>query len=355
MAISPDNLPDTDEPTDETSRTRRNALRALIAGGGAAAGVAAFGKTASAADDEELLLGDSALAEARNTSQSPTTLVYDGPAYGDDGLSVLGVGDAIPVPEGPGVPPSPRRFPAFIGGYGNELVVNGLLGSAATSLGYGVVAVNLAGEAATDTDPVPIALFVNAGSGAQVRFEPGEQSGPSAGQHTPGELYVDADYTLWYSIEGEEPDTVDWVSLSAAASGAGAFHAIDPQRAYDSRQAGFSPDGGEMLAPNTNRVISVANGHDGGGSVILEDAVPEGATAVQINLTAANPTAENFLAVTSGDSEVTQTSVLNWGADELQIANSITVPINADREIRVYCGDQTGSTHFLVDVFGYYL
>lgn len=182
-------------------------------------------------------------------------------------------------------------------------------------------------------------------------------AGPPPGTHIAGDLYRDAEGTLWFTVPApteDEPLAVRFVKL-AGTPAAGSFHAINPQRAYDSRQAGFSPDGGEMLAPNTNRVISVANGHDAGGNVILEDAVPMGATAVQINLTAANPTAENFLAVTDGDTMTTETSVLNWAPDELQIANSITIPVNANREIRVYCGDQTGSTHFLVDVFGYYL
>jgi hypothetical protein len=29
--------------------------------------------------------------------------------------------------------------------------------------------------------------------------------------------------------------------------------------------------------------------------------------------------------------------------------------VNAKREIKVFCGDQTGSTDVIVDVFGYYL
>ncbi len=85
------------------------------------------------------------------------------------------------------------------------------------------------------------------------------------------------------------------------------------------------------------------------------NAVPAGATAVQLNLTAANMTGPNFLSVTAGDKTTTTTSLLNWGPGEIQIANSITVPVDADRQIRVYCGDQTGSTEFIVDIFGYYL
>lgn len=333
----------TDEVTEKAS-SRRAALRALAVGGGAAAGVVAFGKSASAAPEPGALeLG----AAQTNTSTTATSLVHTPAAEVTEGPSALSVGGAVPAADAP--------FPANVGGYGNDLVANGLHGSTTAAAGYGVVAANLADAAAAATDPVPVALALAAANGAQIRFVNSAQAGPSEGSHTPGELYVDADYTLWYSVPSDEPGEVNWISLAASTGGStGAFTSIDPQRAYDSRQAGFAPNGGEVIAPNTSRVISVANGHDGSGTVTLADAVPEGATAVQINLTAANPTAENFLAVTSGDVETTQTSVLNWGAGELQIANSITVPVNAEREIRVYCGDQSGSTHFIVDVFGYY-
>ena len=51
------------------------------------------------------------------------------------------------------------------------------------------------------------------------------------------------------------------------------------------------------MAPNASRVVSVADGHNAAGAVTLANAVPLGATAVKINLTAAEPTDKNFLAV----------------------------------------------------------
>jgi hypothetical protein len=50
---------------------------------------------------------------------------------------------------------------------------------------------------------------------------------------------------------------------------------------------------------------------------------------------------------------VTETSVLNWST--ANIANSITVPVDASRQIKVFCGGQVGSAHVIIDVFGYYL
>ncbi|CAN5439456.1 hypothetical protein BH23ACT3_BH23ACT3_09860 [soil metagenome] len=31
------------------------------------------------------------------------------------------------------------------------------------------------------------------------------------------------------------------------------------------------------------------------------------------------------------------------------------VPLDQNRQVRVFCGNQPGAVHFIVDVFGYYL
>jgi hypothetical protein len=150
-------------------------------------------------------------------------------------------------------------------------------------------------------------------------------------------------------------DVVRFVKLAGTPT-AGSFHSINPQRVYDSRQTGYPAALRGVMAPNTNRVISVADGRSADGTTVtLANAVPAGATAVQINVTAANMTGPNFLSVTAGDVTSTTASLVNWGAGDIQIANSITVPVDAEREIRVYNGDQTGSADVIIDVYGYYL
>jgi hypothetical protein len=250
-------------------------------------------------------------------------------------------------------------FPAQVGGYGNAEVANGLHGSTANAGGFGVVAANLAPAPASGntTDPVPSGLAVASVGGAQMRFVglPGAVSGPTPGKHVAGEMYVDADGTLWFTVPAPTtaaPDAVRFVKLAGTPT-SGSFHAINPQRVYDSRQTGYTVRG--VLAPNTNRVVSVADGRSANGTVTTANAVPAGATAVQINVTVANMTAPNFLSVTAGDVTTTTTSLLNWSPGDIQIANSITVPVSSAREIRLYCGDQTGSTDVIVDVYGYYL
>ena len=339
--------PDTIE-TEPTPNDRRAMLRKLAIGGAAAAGGAILlsnGTASALAEPGALELG----AAATNTSTTPTSLVHTPGAARTAGASTLSVGSAVPGPT--------TVFPANVGGYGNSLVANGLHGSTDQPAGFGVVVANLAPVAPSATAPVPTALAVASSRGAQMRFVPlpGAVTGPTPGLHLAGELYSDADGTLWFTVPVPPPavaGTVRFVKL-AGTPASGAFHAIDPQRVYDSRQANYTVKG--AMAPNSFRVISVADGRNANGTVTLANAVPAGATAVHINLTAASMTGPNFLSVTAGDRTATSTSLLNWSAGATQVANSITVPVDATRQIRVFCGDQTGSTEVVVDVFGYHL
>ena len=260
---------------------------------------------------------------------------------------MLSVGDAVQAAD--------AAFPANVGGYGNDLVANGVHGSTTTALGYGVVAANLSTPASTGTAPAPKGLAVGSMHGSQIQFLslPGAVSGPTTGTHVPGELYADLDGTLWFAVPATPGGTgVRWVKL-AGTSTAGAFHSITPSRAYDSRMTTYPVNG--PLAPNTSRVVSVADSHTVPGAVLAPNVVPVGATAAEVNITVSSPTNKNFLAVAAGDALSTPTSLLNWDLGVTQIANSITVPLDASRQIKVFCGDQAGSTDFIVDVFGYYI
>ncbi len=331
-----------DAPTD-----RRALLRKLAIGGaGAAIAATALGKTAEAAPSA--LNGEAITAGEVNLSTAPTRLVMDpAAAAGATGPSSLSVSNAAA-----GFATAP--FPANVGGYGNAKVVNGVHGSTTAAAGFGVVAANLAAAAAAGA-AVPTAQAVASPNGAHMLLLAGGVSGPAAGKHVAGEVYVDKDGTLWFTVPVPPPaaaGTVRFVKLAGAAT-VGAYTPIVPQRAYDSRQPNYTVKG--VLAPSTNRVVSVADGHSENGAVTLANAVPAGATAVQINVTAANMTGPNFLSVTAGDVASTTTSLLNWNAGVTQIANSITVSVDATRQIKVFNGNQTGSAEVIIDVFGYYI
>jgi hypothetical protein len=125
-----------------------------------------------------------------------------------------------------------------------------------------------------------------------------------------------------------------------------AFNPIVPARVYDSRTGTPAPG---ALAPNGNRVISVATSLAGAA------VVPTGATAVTYNVTATGTTGPNFLSVVPGDvTAVPSTSSLNWGGGS-DIANSGTVKLDSSRQVKVFMGDQSGSANFIIDITGYYL
>jgi hypothetical protein len=142
------------------------------------------------------------------------------------------------------------------------------------------------------------------------------------------------------------------VAKSAADPGT-VFHPIDPVRVFDSRQASFPAAG--LLSPNTSKVVSIANGFDNAGVAIpaQANAVPEGATAITYNLTAAGATGPNFVSVTAGDAVGYTASSLNYNAGS-NVANAATVTIAADRTIKLWGGDNTGSTNVIIDVTGYF-
>jgi hypothetical protein len=340
-----------EEAAAEHESDRRAMLRKLAIGGaGAAIGAVALSKTAEAGDQAGTQINGNAVELGEvNTATSPTIIDVTPAAPLTAGASAFSAGGYVPTGMSP--------FAAAVGGYGDATIPNGVHGSTTVGTGHGVVAASLAPASAPAAAAPNGALAVASANGAQVVFLtlPGAVAGPTPGVHAAGELYKDLNGTLWFTIPAPTPtnaNAVRFVEL-AGTTASGSFHAITPQRAYDSRIAAYTPNG--LLAPNQSRVVSVANGHNAAGAVTLANAVPAGATAVEINLTAADPTDRNFLAVAPGDATATSTSLVNWNLGVTQIANSITVKLDAARQIKVFCGDQAGSTQFIVDVFGYYL
>ncbi len=96
--------------------------------------------------------------------------------------------------------PTTQVYPAAIGGYGDPTIPNGVHGSTAAAGGFGVVAANLAAAAAAATDPVPTAQAIAAPNGTHMLLLAGSVAGPTPGKHVAGELYVDKDGTLWFTV-----------------------------------------------------------------------------------------------------------------------------------------------------------
>lgn len=137
----------------------------------------------------------------------------------------------------------------------------------------------------------------------------------------------------------------------AGPTSAGALHPVTPTRVYDSRLA-VAPSG--RLEPDQARVVSVADGRDVvTGAVTVPGLVPDGATAIVYNLTVDQTVGPGYLQVTPGAETGITASTINWTESGTSLANTSMVGIGADRLIRVYCAP-SASTHFIVDVLGYY-
>jgi len=166
---------------------------------------------------------------------------------------------------------------------------------------------------------------------------------------------VDESASAYFVIVNTPSDALHllWgVRIGYVTADAGRFFPIDPIRAYDSRAA--LPEPG-MLDPNTSRVILVKDSRaNASGAVLTADVVPLAARAIACNLTATGTTGPNFLALTPGDAASFTASAINWSAADQSVANGLIVKLDGNRFVKVWCGDQTGSTHVILDVNGYW-
>lgn len=161
-----------------------------------------------------------------------------------------------------------------------------------------------------------------------------------------GSIARDTSGALWYCYA-----TNQWRRL-AGSSTAGSFVPLTPFRAYDSRRP--QPQQGKITA-NQTRTISVKDARSvETGAVTTADVVPAGATAVAFNITVANTESNGYLYVADGGATEIAASTINWPASNVVVANSAIVKLDANRQVKVFCGE-TGATNFIIDIAGYYL
>ena len=236
------------------------------------------------------------------------------------------------------------------GVYGKTTAPGSGVRAEATSLGgTGVLAHGFA--YGVYTDATPGYGLSSIGETAAIQLHPAAQLPPPTrtNQHFAGEVDVDQNRDIWYCVEDGTPGV--WRKLAGPGT-AGGFHPIEPARVYDSRLASSTPSG--VMTPNSNRVVSVKDGRNATGAIVTPDVVPVGATAVSFNLTVAGPTGPNFVSVVPGNATGFTTSTINFPGG-FDAANGSIVKLDANRQIKLFCGDQSGSTHVIVDITGYYV
>ena len=140
------------------------------------------------------------------------------------------------------------------------------------------------------------------------------------------------------------------VTAPAYAVGLG-YTPITPYRSYDSRSDPFGRiSSGEYFGL---QLITDAMG--------APTVVPVTAQAVTFNLTITQTVGPGYLGVVPGGTEPDgfTVSTINWVYNGLDIANGGTTKLATDPDagagsVVVYCGPTGGSTHFLIDVTGYF-
>ena len=318
--------------SDSSQSSRRHLLRnaAIAAGGAVAATVAGSSLPVAAAPDL-------ALGVSTDTPDKTTVNFVPAPATSGGNGFLFQAGNAYTTDNGS----SPSALAAWttLPSYPNAL--------------YGFT--TQSGSAVVGVGSGPGSIGVRAlGVKAHLSLTPNGAAAPSRSDaHGIGEIVEDVQGDLWLCVGAGTPGT--WRKLAGPAS-AGAFHAIAPLRVYDSRLP-LQPANGK-LASLQNRVISIADARDQTtGEVSIANVVPAGATAIVCNLTVTDTTGPfgGFLSLVPGDATLPSGSSINWFGINQNIANGITVKVDATRQVKVFAGGGgSPTTHFIIDVNGYF-
>ena len=148
----------------------------------------------------------------------------------------------------------------------------------------------------------------------------------------------------------------------------GYFFSMTPQRVYDSRwtnaSSGIPAAKLGRISKNESRVISLKDGRDSSGRVTTSDLLPfttgpggisTPVMSIAYNLTVTNAVGgANYLSLAPGDASTPPaTSSINFvvGTD---VSNGGIISMSADRELKVFCGNDLGACHFIIDITGFY-
>jgi uncharacterized repeat protein (TIGR01451 family) len=120
------------------------------------------------------------------------------------------------------------------------------------------------------------------------------------------------------------------------------FHTVTPCRVADTRSA-VAPTGGPALSAGTTRAFRLVGACG----------IPATAWSVSVNATVTGPIAPGNLRLFPEGTPVPSSSSLNFGAGQTR-ANSAVVLLGPAGDLSVFDGQATGTTHFLLDVNGYF-
>ena len=126
---------------------------------------------------------------------------------------------------------------------------------------------------------------------------------------------------------------------------------VEPCRLFDTRPGATPTDG--TKAPIADGAANVRI-QQVTGNVGRCVGIPADASAVQLNVTALNPTAQSFLTIYPADQTAVPTaSNLNWVAGQAPTPNSVTVTLSPDGKIKFF--NAFGNVDVIADIAGYYI
>lgn len=126
------------------------------------------------------------------------------------------------------------------------------------------------------------------------------------------------------------------------------FVSLAPYRAYDSRYQDGKLGRGSRIVGIANRVRPPS------GVVTAMDLVPANAVAIAYNLGVYATEATGYLAVTPPATKTVSASSLNWFGTDQSLSNGLVAQLDGTRTVKVFAGGR-GSTHFVIDVLGFYI
>lgn len=136
---------------------------------------------------------------------------------------------------------------------------------------------------------------------------------------------------------------------SQFASGAGdsapsSFRTVTPCRLLDTRDA-TKVNKFDAWGPETGRIV---DGHGSQGDCDI----PTRATALSLNVTVVNPTANSFLVFWPEDVDRPLAANLNFPGGSTPRNNKVDVALSSSGQFRIF--NKAGSTDIVVDVLGYF-
>ena len=142
---------------------------------------------------------------------------------------------------------------------------------------------------------------------------------------------------------------------------------ITPVRVYDSRWtsavSGIPAVKLGRMTANTSRVIDCSFSRSSSGTKIDPStyAIPDWASAIYFNITVADCSRENYLCIAPGNqASQPATSIVNFNTG-VTVANGSFVSLYTDpdtpvapyQSVKIFCGEDVGSCHVILDVMGY--